>query len=137
MDPELLTPVIKQDNQDYYIFEPTILSDHSICMPVRWFERSGEMYAQAWRMLPATQNRLTGWIVTKYDCIEISSSELAASFPYFVKSFSMRGLPDPTVIFGEQMHLRVTANCLTDLDAARHCRGRGRAVAAMDYDRAD
>ena len=100
MDPELLTPVIKQDNQDYYIFEPAVLVDQSVCMPERWFVRSGKMFVRAWRMLPATRDDRTGWIVTKYDVVELPVSNLIASFPYLASSYGLQGVPDPTTIFG-------------------------------------
>lgn len=47
MEPELLMPVIKHENQDYFIFEPTILEDQSICMPNQWLKCLGIMFVHA------------------------------------------------------------------------------------------
>ena len=101
MDPELLTPAVKRDNQDYFIFEPTILADQSVCMPFQWFECSGIMHAHVWCMLLATQDNCAGWLVLKYDCFKVAISDLAASFPYFARSFQLCKVPDPTIIFGK------------------------------------
>ena len=65
MDPDLLMPVIRQDNQVYFVFGPSTLVDQSVCMPVEWFICLGRMHAHAWQMLPSTRGCNSGWIVTK------------------------------------------------------------------------
>ncbi|KZV80099.1 hypothetical protein EXIGLDRAFT_630831, partial [Exidia glandulosa HHB12029] len=37
VDPELATPMIRRfEAQDFYVFEPTLLTDRTVCMPIRW-----------------------------------------------------------------------------------------------------
>lgn len=37
LQPEETSPMIQVKSIDYYIFEPTTLSDGSVCLPTRWF----------------------------------------------------------------------------------------------------
>ena len=59
------------------------------------------MHAHGWRMLPSTRGCNSGWVVTKYDCIEIPVSKLAVSFPYFLKSYHLHDLPNLAYILGK------------------------------------
>ena len=37
LDPALLTPMIRQGGHDFYTFEPCLLSNKSVCIPIRFF----------------------------------------------------------------------------------------------------
>ena len=101
MDNELLTPVIARGTQRYFIFEPAILEDHTCCIPVRWYMRSGELYAKAWKVRRGRLLGSEGWIALEHDCLRFPVSQLAVSFPYIQHSFHHRNIPDPTIILGE------------------------------------
>ncbi|KAG2750187.1 hypothetical protein P692DRAFT_201906126 [Suillus brevipes Sb2] len=40
LDLELLTPVVRLHNQDFFVFEPALLSSGQACIPFRWFTRA-------------------------------------------------------------------------------------------------
>ncbi|KAJ6618918.1 hypothetical protein B0H10DRAFT_1947133 [Mycena sp. CBHHK59/15] len=42
LDSDLTTPTIRIQKQDFYIHEPTLLSNGLLCMPIRWFKRGGK-----------------------------------------------------------------------------------------------
>lgn len=51
LPPKLMTPWIRlggKDGQDYSTFEPTLTQDNQIVIPVCWFEKDGQYYAQCW-----------------------------------------------------------------------------------------
>ncbi|KZV82194.1 hypothetical protein EXIGLDRAFT_685130 [Exidia glandulosa HHB12029] len=48
VDPSLATPMIRlRAAQDFYVFEPALLTDRTVCMPIRWFRRGSTRYAHA------------------------------------------------------------------------------------------
>ncbi|KAJ7048322.1 hypothetical protein C8F01DRAFT_1005416 [Mycena amicta] len=97
LDPDLATPMIRLGGQDFYVHEPAILRNGDVCMPIRWFERSGNIYADAWR-LQQTVDR--GWIVDATRTYKILSTDFSVAFPTFITTFQVRGLPDPRNIYG-------------------------------------
>ena len=103
LDPSLSTPMIRHNNQDYYIFEITLLSSNNYCIPVRWFIQNNEICAHAWHIY-ATQSPFGdnswGWIVHTYDRVTIKASSLAASFPYLCESYNQQQIPNPKFIYG-------------------------------------
>ncbi|KAG0705534.1 hypothetical protein DFH29DRAFT_800149, partial [Suillus ampliporus] len=54
LDPELLMPVIRLHNQDFFVFEPALLLSSQACIPFCWFMRGGKMYTKAWSLQPVT-----------------------------------------------------------------------------------
>ena len=100
MDAGFLSPMIRHNEQDYFVFEPTALTDQSICMPFRWFRKSDVFFAQAWKMEAVYNSEKPGWIVMKNLVVEIQASQLKCSFPYLVHTSYHCGLPDPRSILG-------------------------------------
>ncbi|KZT24421.1 hypothetical protein NEOLEDRAFT_1156913 [Neolentinus lepideus HHB14362 ss-1] len=98
LDPELLTQMICVNTQDFFVYEPALLKDRRVCMPVCWFTRGGSTFAWAYSM-SAT---LRGWIVHEQLVCEIHSDQLLLSFPQLTHSHSYHALPDPRVICGAQ-----------------------------------
>ena len=98
MDAELLSPMISEKGQQFYIFEPTMLVNQVFCIPHRWFRRSGSMRGWAWRMIRLD----SGWVVDKNDELDIAVAELATSLPYLLGTFQVRGFPDPRNIIGKE-----------------------------------
>ncbi|KAG2053504.1 hypothetical protein BDR06DRAFT_982798 [Suillus hirtellus] len=43
LDLELLTPVVRLHNQDFFVFEPALLLSGQACIPFRWFTRGGKI----------------------------------------------------------------------------------------------
>lgn len=41
----LLTPMARIQDQDYYIYEPAMLSDGTWCIPYCWFTRGSTLHA--------------------------------------------------------------------------------------------
>lgn len=98
LDPGLTTPMIRHKNQDFYIFEPTIVRQNKVCMPIRWFSRGNKMFAYAWQMEPSFAGN--GWVVREDQVVEIDSEQLVTAFPSFRSSYGHLKLPNPENIIG-------------------------------------
>ena len=104
MEPELLTPMVEYHNETLYVFEPCILSNKSVVMPVRWFKRHGSTFAIVYLLYPDSAIQPSGWVVYEFEEYEISVSDIAVSFPFFCGTFQHRSLPDPRNIIGDFLH---------------------------------
>ena len=100
LDPDLTTPLIRQNRPDYFIFEPAIYKSDTCCIPCRWFKREGAIYANVWPVSVSIIEGVSGLIVHDSESYEIRASHLSASFPYFTESFVQRSMPDPRIIHG-------------------------------------
>jgi hypothetical protein len=101
LDSDLTTPMVRANNQDFYINEPTLLLNGTVCMPLRWFKRGNKILAQAWKMRPASStNSSAGWIVEGNHKIEVHESDLLVSFPLLVTTHLSRQKADPRIIRG-------------------------------------
>ncbi|KAJ6607826.1 hypothetical protein B0H10DRAFT_2166716 [Mycena sp. CBHHK59/15] len=99
LDSDLTTPMIREHNQDFYINEPTVLSNGAVCMPTRWFKRNGKIFARAWKMHWASETLVGhGCIVEGDQEFDIDSTQLLVSFPLLVTSHISRRVPDPRII---------------------------------------
>lgn len=99
--PTLLTPMIRIGVRDYYIFEPTLLSDGRLCIPHRLYMADGKMVSSAWLLVPATSPTGTkGWEVDMTASFIIPTALFIAPFPTLVSTFISRKLADPRLIFG-------------------------------------
>ena len=98
LDGAFTTPMIRQDGQDFYIYEPTLLIDQSLCMPMHWFKQLQRFVAKVWHMIPH-KNR--GWVVLKYESSNIQAADMLASFLYLLKIYQQRNIPDTWRILGE------------------------------------
>ncbi|KAG1773421.1 hypothetical protein EDD22DRAFT_998993 [Suillus occidentalis] len=100
LDPELLTPVVRLHNQDFFVFEPTLLSSGQACIPFRWFTRGGKMYTKAWSLRPVTREVDCGWVVEDFNSFEVSEDDLLVSFKNWDSSEATSGLPRAYSIYG-------------------------------------
>lgn len=100
LDPELLTPVVRLHNQDFFVFEPTLLSSGQACIPFRWFTRGGKMYTKAWSLRPVTREMDCGWVVEDFNSFEVSEDDLLVSFKNWDSSEATSGLPRAYSIYG-------------------------------------
>lgn len=101
MPSELTTPMIRLNKDDFYIFEPTMLTNGSICVPNRWFTRSGLFCAKVWHMQPVVQGAEHGWEIRKDLEYEVAQRNLLKNFPSFKCDYIDYNVPNPTHIFGE------------------------------------
>ncbi|KAG2035286.1 hypothetical protein BDR03DRAFT_812159, partial [Suillus americanus] len=100
LDPELLTPVVRLQNQDFFIFEPALLTSGEACMPFHWFVRRKKMYARAWRLRPVAREINCGWVVQQFQSFEVSEDDLLVSFKNWNSSGATSGLPRACHIYG-------------------------------------
>lgn len=101
MDAQLLTPMVREHAQDFYILEPALVlmeSEPQVIMPHRWFERGDSVWARAWMM--DTVCSRPGWVVLEHREVEIPLSNFVLSFPELARTHEIRGLPDPRSILG-------------------------------------
>jgi len=101
LDPELLTPVFRLRNQDFFVFEPTLLSSGQVCMPFRWFMRCGKMHAKVWSLRAVTREMDCGWVIQDFHSFDISEEDLLVSFKNWDSSEATFGLPRACCIYGE------------------------------------
>lgn len=98
LSPKLLTPVIQQHGQQFFIFEPAILDNKDIVIPFCFFKckDASAIFAHSWCMYPY----LDGWLVYKFEELTLPASRLLTSFPYFCASHNHQSLPNPENILG-------------------------------------
>jgi hypothetical protein len=99
--PEETTPMIRVREHDYYIYEPALLKDCSMCIPERWFTRDGTFFARAWKMENRIIEGVSGWVVRKDVDLEVSEHQLAKNFTSLEKEFEHYEVPHPSLIHGK------------------------------------
>jgi len=100
--------MIRHQDINFYIYEPTMLVDRSMCIPIRWFQcttaegsqRIERFYAKAWKMKAEVINGEYGWVVDDGLEIEICESNLLKNFPRLQRDHSTYDLPNPAHILG-------------------------------------
>ncbi|KAF8197056.1 hypothetical protein BJ912DRAFT_923160 [Pholiota molesta] len=99
---EETTPMIRVAQCDYFIFEPTLLTNGSFCFPFRWFTRNGQYFAKAWKLeaRAATRDEVPGWVVSQENVIEVCENQLLKNFVDLARDFRAYNVPDPSVIHG-------------------------------------
>ncbi|KDQ20801.1 hypothetical protein BOTBODRAFT_87505, partial [Botryobasidium botryosum FD-172 SS1] len=102
LDSDLTTPMIRVQNQDFFLNECTLLKDTTVCMPFRWFTRGDQMFARAWKVV--SDDAYLGWIVDTTQECEIPSSHLLLSYPQFLESHHAYNLADPREILGKLVY---------------------------------
>ena len=109
IDPSVTTPMIRKGHQDFYIFEPTKLTDGTMVIPERWYTKPSatsfascdpEFWARAWRIYPVSNGRMRGYVVHTYKTVEIPASKFLMSFPHLLETFQTDNQPDPRNIVG-------------------------------------
>ncbi|KAG2050212.1 hypothetical protein BDR06DRAFT_1011386 [Suillus hirtellus] len=105
LDPELLMPVIRLHNQDFFVFKPALLSSGQACIPFRWFTRGRKMYTKAWSLWPVTRELDRGWVIEDFRSFEVSEDDLLVSFRNWDSSEATSGLPHANLIYGVEHEL--------------------------------
>lgn len=76
-----LMPMARIGSKDFYVYEPAMLTDGSICMPSRWFLRGGTLFAKCWSLLPIVLEHGGSWRVVMRNDFEVSESQFLKNFP--------------------------------------------------------
>ncbi|KAG1806360.1 uncharacterized protein HD556DRAFT_1428515 [Suillus plorans] len=105
LDPELLTPVVRLHNQDFFVFEPALLLSGQACIPFQWFICGGKMCTKAWSLQPVTRELDCGWVVEDFHSFEVSEDDLLVSFRNWDSSEATSGLPRAYSIYGVEHEL--------------------------------
>ena len=79
-DPFLVTPMVAVNNNHFFVYEPTILTNGSTVMPYRWFLRDGTIMARAWPLHAVRRGDDTGWIVEEFKMVIVSQGDLFIPF---------------------------------------------------------
>lgn len=109
MDPSLLTPMIRVEGrsgsyQDFYTFEPTLLSGDRVCIPHRWTQvptadpKVSRFRCLAWSM-ELSEDR-TAWIIREDVQMVVQQEELVFPLPLFERAAASRGWPSPHRVQG-------------------------------------
>lgn len=101
----MLTPMLRLGARDFYIYEPVMLRDGGVCMPVRWFSRmeagSHVWYAKCWSMQAVTTDVAQGWRVFERTDYEVPVAHMLKTFPELRADAAYHGIPDPCTIIGK------------------------------------
>ncbi|KAI6044629.1 hypothetical protein EDC04DRAFT_2865842 [Pisolithus marmoratus] len=89
IDPSIATPMIRKGQQDFYVFELTKLTDGTV---VYW--------AHAWQTQPIASGDASGYIIHRYDTVEVMANQLLLSFPHLLQTYQADCEPDPRNIIG-------------------------------------
>ncbi|KAE9385484.1 hypothetical protein BT96DRAFT_949810 [Gymnopus androsaceus JB14] len=107
LDPDLATPMVRMGHQDYYVYEVTHLETGDLVIPHRWFTRrhkpgseQQDLYCMAWKL--DIDHGAQGYIVCKWDQVQVPVTSLLASLPHISESFELDGGYDPRKIIGVQ-----------------------------------
>lgn len=105
MPAELLSPMVRVDNKDFYIFEPCMLRSGVVVMPTRWFTKRsdpGVVWGRGWTMsLVSNQNDgAQGWRVDCHSELFFRQDELSWDYPTFLELHGSIDVPSPAEIWG-------------------------------------
>ncbi|CAK5274493.1 unnamed protein product [Mycena citricolor] len=97
------TPMIRQQDHDYYIYEPCMASSaidglQQYIIPVRFFTRNGCMFAKCWKMHPVVTDQISGWRVDKTTPIEVNTNSFFKTFVQFQTDAQRYHVPHPSRI---------------------------------------
>lgn len=102
---EQLTPMARFRDGDYFIHEPAMLTDGSVCMPVRWFTK-GEtgrdmLYAKCWEMQVVCGEAGSVWRVIQSKDFVVPARMFLKNFPTLSTDAAVYNLPPPEHIAGK------------------------------------
>ncbi len=102
-----LTPMFRtRRGDDYFIHEPAMLRDGTVCMPYRWFRRGRKHYARCWRMQTCVGEHHSAWRVVKVTGYEVSEDDLLKNFHELcIDAERVYNLPHPSAIAGKYRSL--------------------------------
>ncbi|KAI0375816.1 hypothetical protein BV20DRAFT_18264 [Pilatotrama ljubarskyi] len=101
LDPDLATPMVRKESQDFYIYEPAQLDSHDVCMPTRWFTRGSQTYAKVWRMERTPDGQ--AWVVLDNAEFDVPLQRFLVALPGLIgKAAHDSSFPDPRHIIGIQ-----------------------------------
>ncbi|KAF7971706.1 hypothetical protein HWV62_20057 [Athelia sp. TMB] len=96
-------------HQDYYIHEPALLRDGTVCMPVRWFAVGELLFAKCWRMEAMSTDYGEGWRVIECEGFTVTQHQFLKAFPQLCEDSEKYGMPHPSRLFGMCLNILVTA----------------------------
>lgn len=97
---EQLTPMARLGMKDFFIHEPAMTVNGTICMPVRWFTRQKKIHAKCWEMHPVHSELTSSWrVVVRNDYI-ISQDDLLKNWPELQSDRHLYSLPSFDLIAG-------------------------------------
>ncbi|KAJ7758222.1 hypothetical protein B0H14DRAFT_2634741 [Mycena olivaceomarginata] len=85
---------------DYLIYELAMLQDGKCCVPIRWFTRDSQHFANCWEMVPVITDEKSGWrVVIQTAPYTVPATNFFTNFPQFQRDASLYIVPSPTSIF--------------------------------------
>ena len=72
-------PMAEICQQHYFLYEPCVLHDGSVCIPFEWFYRNGILFANVWAMHSVHKSE-HGWIVEEFQRHEVCKSDFTLNF---------------------------------------------------------
>jgi hypothetical protein len=95
------TPMARIDENDYFIYEPTLLRSGQCCIPVQYFMRDGALFAKCWKLEVVNTEDTSGWRVIKSDDYEVHLHDFMKNFVELKSDAALLyNLPCPSIIMG-------------------------------------
>jgi hypothetical protein len=88
LSPELTTPCVAIRAQQFYTFEPTLLTGNRVIVPVRWFTSKGRIHAQFWEMEIFESVNGPRWRVVSNPLRVAREDEFLMPFPELVRDMT-------------------------------------------------
>jgi hypothetical protein len=100
LDNDQLTPMVRVNQSDYYVYEQTLLCDGKACIPTRFFTRKNAIWARCWKMelINGPTGSPIGWRVAKETNYEIPANMFLKNLPEFRRDATRYSLPDPALL---------------------------------------
>ncbi|KAJ7135127.1 hypothetical protein C8R46DRAFT_1362251, partial [Mycena filopes] len=95
---ERTTPMARISGKDYYIHEPSMLSNGDCVIPVRWFMKDGELHAKCWQMHVVVKEDAAGWRVYQPENFVVPATRFLMDFVTFQNDVGRYNLPHPSLI---------------------------------------
>ncbi|KAJ7246704.1 hypothetical protein C8J57DRAFT_1438159 [Mycena rebaudengoi] len=123
------TPMHRISGHDYFIHEPAMLRDGTVCMPIRWFTKAGnaqlDFFAKCWKLEPVSTDIQSGWRVRNTDGYVVPATDFLKNFPDLQRDARLYDLPSPTEILAPWT--------LTDPKAGNRWRARAEGARVVTF----
>ncbi|RXW18687.1 hypothetical protein EST38_g7167 [Candolleomyces aberdarensis] len=90
LPPELATPSTRIGGQEYFTFEPALLTNNRIAVPVRWFTHQNKVFAQCWKLQVVQTYEGPAWQAVTSPLFIVAASEFLRSYPDLLEDMKAR-----------------------------------------------
>jgi hypothetical protein len=104
LPPELTTPSAYIGNKHFFTFEPALLTNSRFAIPVRWFTRENQLYAQCWKMEVVPTYDGPAWQAVTSPLYTVSASDFLRPYPELQQDMLARPEAYQNLPLASKMH---------------------------------